>query len=196
MPAPRASPARLPNKPPRAMPPTFDISVLGVSLSMKHELRVMQAQGSGSIVNLSSTMGHRGAPGASLYTASKHAVEGLAKSAALEGAAFGVRVNAMTPGPVETEMLSRFTGNAEARPAWSPALRSSVWAGRRKSPTPSSSRRRTGRRSSPHRSSPSTAVGQLRRTCIAGKQDRKASLTAVGSDADPINSYVEGARIS
>src|SRR5580692_9179416 len=70
---------------------TFDTNVLGVLLSMKHELRVMQPQGHGSIVNLSSTMGHRGAPGASLYTASKHAVEGLTKSAALEGAAFGVR---------------------------------------------------------------------------------------------------------
>ena len=53
---------------------TFDTNVLGVLLSMKHELRVMQAQGFGSIVNLSSTMGQRGAPGASLYTASKHAV--------------------------------------------------------------------------------------------------------------------------
>src|SRR5258707_1483340 len=52
---------------------TFDTNVLGTLLSMKHEMRVMQAQGSGSIVNLSSTMGHRGAPGASLYTASKHA---------------------------------------------------------------------------------------------------------------------------
>src|SRR6185437_1804231 len=72
---------------------TFDTNVLGVLLSMKHELRVMQAQGSGSIVNLSSTMGHRGAPGASLYTASKHAVEGLTKSAALEAAASGIRVN-------------------------------------------------------------------------------------------------------
>jgi NAD(P)-dependent dehydrogenase (short-subunit alcohol dehydrogenase family) len=82
---------------------------------MKHELRVMQAQGSGSIVNLSSTMGHRGAPGASIYTASKHAVEGLTKSAALEGAAFGVRVNAVAPGPVETEMLNRFTGNADRK---------------------------------------------------------------------------------
>src|SRR6202040_1625798 len=71
---------------------TFDTNVLGTLLSMKHELRVMQAQGSGSIINLSSTMGQRGAPGASLYTASKHAVEGLTKAAALEGAAFGVRV--------------------------------------------------------------------------------------------------------
>src|ERR1700729_3443850 len=94
---------------------TFDTNVLGVLLSMKHELRVMQAQGFGSIVNLSSTMGQRGAPGASLYTASKHAVEGLTKSAALEGAAFGVRVNAVAPGPIETALLDRFTGNADRK---------------------------------------------------------------------------------
>jgi len=94
---------------------TFDTNVLGVLLSMKHELRAMQAQGSGSIVNLSSTMGHRGAAGASLYTASKHAVEGLTKSAALEAAAFGVRVNAVAPGPIETAMLGRFTGNADRK---------------------------------------------------------------------------------
>jgi NAD(P)-dependent dehydrogenase (short-subunit alcohol dehydrogenase family) len=94
---------------------TFDTNVLGVLLSMKHELRVMQAQGSGSIVNLSSTMGQRGAPGASLYTASKHAVEGLTKSAALEAAAFGVRVNAVAPGPIETAMLDRFTGNTDRK---------------------------------------------------------------------------------
>jgi NAD(P)-dependent dehydrogenase (short-subunit alcohol dehydrogenase family) len=94
---------------------TFDTNVLGVLLSMKHELRVMEAQGAGSIVNLSSTMGSRGAPNASLYTASKHAVEGLTKSAALEAAAFGVRVNAVAPGPVETAMLDRFTGNADRK---------------------------------------------------------------------------------
>src|SRR6202165_3749981 len=94
---------------------TFDTNVLGVLLSMKHELRVMQAQGAGSIVNLSSTMGQRGAAGASLYTASKHAVEGLTKSAALEAAAFGVRVNAVAPGPVETAMLDRITGNADRK---------------------------------------------------------------------------------
>jgi NAD(P)-dependent dehydrogenase (short-subunit alcohol dehydrogenase family) len=85
--------------------------VLGTILGMKHALRVMLPRGRGSIVNVSSTMGHKGAPGASIYTASKHAVEGLTKSAALEGAAFGVRVNAIAPGPVETDMLNRFTGS-------------------------------------------------------------------------------------
>ena len=94
---------------------TFDTNVLGVLLSMKHELRVMQAQGSGSIVNISSTMGSRGAAGASLYTASKHGVEGLTKSAALEAATFGVRVNAVAPGPIDTAMLDRFTGNPDRR---------------------------------------------------------------------------------
>ncbi|MFM0503482.1 SDR family NAD(P)-dependent oxidoreductase [Paraburkholderia caffeinilytica] len=93
----------------------FDANVLGTLLAMKHELRVMSAQGSGSIVNISSTMGLRGAAGASLYVASKHAVEGLTKSAALEAAAFGVRVNAVAPGPVETGMLNRLTGSAERK---------------------------------------------------------------------------------
>src|SRR5258708_6781207 len=101
---------------------TFDTNVLGTLLSMKHELRVMQAQGHGSIVNLSSTTGSKAAPGASVYTASKHAVEGLTKSAALEAAAFGVRVNAVAPGPVETEMLNRFTGTAERKAGLIPGV--------------------------------------------------------------------------
>jgi NAD(P)-dependent dehydrogenase (short-subunit alcohol dehydrogenase family) len=94
---------------------TFDTNVLGTVLSLKHEMRVMAAQGHGSIINLSSTMGHKAAPGASIYTASKHAVEGLTKAAALEGAAVGVRVNAVAPGPVETGMLNRFTGSADRK---------------------------------------------------------------------------------
>jgi NAD(P)-dependent dehydrogenase (short-subunit alcohol dehydrogenase family) len=101
---------------------TFETNVLGTLLSMKHELRVMQAQGSGSIVNLSSTMGERGAPNMSLYTASKHAVEGLTKSAALEAAAFGVRVNAVAPGPTDTGMLDRLTGSAEKKAAFYAAI--------------------------------------------------------------------------
>ena len=94
---------------------TFDTNVLGTLLSMKHEMRVMLAQGSGSIVNVSSTYGHTGAAGASIYAASKHAVEGLTKSAALEAAASGVRVNLVAPGPIETGMLNRFTGTDERK---------------------------------------------------------------------------------
>jgi len=100
----------------------FDTNVLGTLLGMKHELRVMQAQGSGSIVNISSTMGERGAANLALYTASKHAVEGLTKSAALEAAAFGVRVNAVAPGPTETPMLDRLTGSAEHKAAFFAAV--------------------------------------------------------------------------
>jgi NAD(P)-dependent dehydrogenase (short-subunit alcohol dehydrogenase family) len=92
---------------------TFDTNVLGTVLSMKHELRVMQAQGNGRIVNISSTYGHRG--GASIYVASKHAVEGLTKSVALEAASYGVRVNAVAPGPIDTGMLDRFTGSEEGK---------------------------------------------------------------------------------
>ena len=101
---------------------TFDTNVLGVLLSLKHELRAMGAQGKGSIVNISSTYGHRGGPGASVYVASKHAVEGLTKVAALEGAAAGVRVNAVAPGPIETGMLNRFTGTEERKAAFAAGL--------------------------------------------------------------------------
>ena len=96
---------------------TFDTNVLGTLLSLKHELRVMQAQGHGSIINISSTFGHEGAAGAAVYAASKHAVEGLTKSAALEAGRSGVRVNAVAPGPTETGMLNRFTGTAERKAA-------------------------------------------------------------------------------
>jgi NAD(P)-dependent dehydrogenase (short-subunit alcohol dehydrogenase family) len=89
--------------------------VLGTLLSMKHELRVMLPQGSGSIVNVSSTYGRAGAPGAALYVASKHAVEGLTKAVALEAAGSGIRVNVIAPGPIETGMLNRFTGTDERK---------------------------------------------------------------------------------
>ncbi|MGZ6227554.1 MAG: SDR family NAD(P)-dependent oxidoreductase [Candidatus Binataceae bacterium] len=94
---------------------TFDTNVLGTLQSMKHELRVMMARRSGSIINVSSTFGHTGGAGASVYVASKHAVEGLTKSAALEAAEYGVRVNVVAPGPIDTGMLSRFTGTDERK---------------------------------------------------------------------------------
>src|SRR3984885_7489966 len=96
---------------------TFDSNVLGVLLSMKHELRVMLPQRSGSIVNVSSTYGRVGAAGASVYVASKHAVEGLTKSAALEVAGTGVRVNVVAPGTTDTGMLTRFTNTDENKAA-------------------------------------------------------------------------------
>ena len=96
---------------------TFDTNVLGVVLSMKHEVRVMQAQKSGSIINISSTYGHRGAAFASIYVGAKHAVEGITKSVALELAKSGIRVNAVAPGPTDTGMLTRFTGTAENKAA-------------------------------------------------------------------------------
>jgi NAD(P)-dependent dehydrogenase (short-subunit alcohol dehydrogenase family) len=96
---------------------TFDTNVLGVILSMKHEVRVMKGEGRGSIINISSTYGHEGAAGASIYVASKHAVEGLTKSVALEVAKSGIRVNAVAPGPTDTGMLTRFTGTPENKAA-------------------------------------------------------------------------------
>jgi NAD(P)-dependent dehydrogenase (short-subunit alcohol dehydrogenase family) len=96
---------------------TFETNVVGVVLSMKHEVRAMQAQGSGSIINISSTYGHEGAAFASIYVGAKHAVEGITKSVALEVAKSGIRVNAVAPGPTDTGMLTRFTGTAENKAA-------------------------------------------------------------------------------
>jgi NAD(P)-dependent dehydrogenase (short-subunit alcohol dehydrogenase family) len=96
---------------------TFDTNVLGVVLSMKHEVRAMLAQGSGNIINISSTYGHEGAAGASIYVGAKHAVEGITKSVALELAKTGIRVNAVAPGATDTGMLTRFTGTPENKAA-------------------------------------------------------------------------------
>ncbi|WP_158744491.1 SDR family NAD(P)-dependent oxidoreductase [Acidisphaera sp. L21] len=116
------TPGPVTDQTPETYAASFDTNVLGTLLSMKHELRVMQAQGSGSIVNISSTMGERGAANMSLYAGSKHAVEGMTKSAALEAAAFGVRVNAVAPGPVETDMLARLAGSPEKKAAFVAAI--------------------------------------------------------------------------
>lgn len=96
---------------------TFDTNVLGTLLSMKHELRIMLPQRSGSIVNVSSAYGSVGAAGASVYVASKHAVEGMTKSAALEVAGSGVRVNVVAPGTTDTGMLTRFTSTDQTKAA-------------------------------------------------------------------------------
>jgi NAD(P)-dependent dehydrogenase (short-subunit alcohol dehydrogenase family) len=86
----------------------FDTNVLGVLLCMKYEIRAMLQQGKGSIVNISSAYGKVGGPTAAVYVGSKHAVEGITKSAAIELAGTGVRVNIVGPGPVETRMFNHF----------------------------------------------------------------------------------------
>jgi len=91
----------------------FDTNVLGVLLSMKYEIRAMLPQGKGSIVNISSAYGKVGGPSAAVYVGSKHAVEGITKSAAIELAGTGVRVNIVGPGPVETGMFNRFAQTKE-----------------------------------------------------------------------------------
>ncbi len=111
------TPGAITNQTPESVAATFDTNVLGVVLSMKHEVRAMQAQGSGNIINISSTYGHEGAPFASVYVGSKHAVEGITKSVALELAKSGIRVNAVAPGPTDTGMLTRFTGTADNKAA-------------------------------------------------------------------------------
>ena len=92
----------------------MEVNVKGVWLSMKHQLRQMGKQGSGAIVNLSSAFGTVGAPGQAAYAASKHALAGLTRSAALEHAKEGIRVNAVCPGAVRTPMLARAVGREPA----------------------------------------------------------------------------------
>lgn len=88
----------------------FDINVWGVLAAMKHEIPAMLKTGGGSIINTSSVAGHIGMGGASIYIATKHAVEGLTKTAALEFAKQGIRVNAVAPAAIVTDMMDRFTG--------------------------------------------------------------------------------------
>jgi NAD(P)-dependent dehydrogenase (short-subunit alcohol dehydrogenase family) len=95
----------------------FGTNVLGTLLSMKHELRLMQRQGSGAIVNVTSIHGDKGFPKSALYVASQHAIIGLTRTAALEAAPFGVRVNAVGPGCVDTAMFARVVGSPENQAA-------------------------------------------------------------------------------
>ncbi|NEU78081.1 SDR family oxidoreductase [Nostoc sp. UIC 10630] len=91
----------------------MNINVKGVWLSMKYEIAQMLKQGSGAIVNTSSGAGVVALPGVPLYTASKHAVVGLTKAAALQYAKAGIRINAVAPGSIETDMFEAATGGQD-----------------------------------------------------------------------------------
>ena len=93
----------------------MDINVKGVWLCMKHQIPQMLVSGGGAIVNMSSIAGMIGAPGLPIYVASKHAVLGLTKSVALEYAKEGIRINAVCPGMIETDLLDRVFANQEVK---------------------------------------------------------------------------------
>src|ERR1700745_170880 len=97
---------------------TFDINVWGVLNSMKHEVAAMLKTGGGAIVNTSSVAGHIALPQASIYVATKHAVEGLTKAVALEYAKQGIRVNSVAPGTIDTDMVDRLVGKEGDRRNW------------------------------------------------------------------------------
>lgn len=88
------------------------VNVKGTWLCLREELRVMRAQGSGSIVTTSSVAGYRGSAGLGAYTAAKHAVIGLSRAAAHDNGPDGIRVNVVAPGPTETPMLLECTDPA------------------------------------------------------------------------------------
>ena len=95
----------------------MDINVKGVWLSMRHEIPAMLKTGGGAIINTSSALGVTALPGIEVYTASKHAVIGLTKSAAVEFGKQGIRINAVLPAAIETDMFRRFAEKPEARAA-------------------------------------------------------------------------------
>lgn len=88
----------------------FDINVWGVLCAMRHEIPAMLKTGGGAIVNTSSTLGHVGGPQVATYVGSKHAVEGITQSVALEFAKQNIRVNTVSRGAIATDMVDRFAG--------------------------------------------------------------------------------------
>lgn len=95
----------------KAFQKVMEVNVYGVFLGMKHALKVMEEQGSGSIVNTISNAGFIGSAGMAPYIASKHAVVGLTKTAALEHAETGVRINGVAPAAIDTQMLGNIEKN-------------------------------------------------------------------------------------
>ena len=94
---------------------TLSVNLDGVLWAMKYEIPALLKSGGGCIVNLSSVAGSIGMEGMAAYVASKHAVEGLTKVAALENAKRGIRVNAVAPGAIQTDMIDRFVGKGESK---------------------------------------------------------------------------------
>ncbi|WP_016953563.1 SDR family oxidoreductase [Anabaena sp. PCC 7108] len=108
----------------------MDVNVKGVWLSMQYEIAEMLKQGSGVIVNTSSIAGLIGMARVPIYVASKHAVLGLTRAVALEYAKSGIRVNAVNPGAIQTEMMDRFVGTPESETEFRQQLKAAHPVGR------------------------------------------------------------------